>query len=177
MPCSNRAVTLQLKQVSITYPTKDSTSLTRDLTPYGILYGARYYLIGAESIDDEPKLFRLDRIMDVTVKDTPSTPPSSFNLDEYVSQSFGVFHDEQEFIELLFDKSSAEDVLNYQFHPKQHVKTNDDGTVYVSFHASGMLELARHLMTWGNTVTILNSKRLKDMMLDQTHKLYNHHRI
>lgn len=168
---------LQLKQVSITYPAKDGASLTRDLTPYGILYGARYYLIGAESIQDEPKLFRLDRIKDAIAKDTPGAPPASFSLDEYVTQSFGVFHDDPEFIELLFDKSSAEDVLNFQFHPKQIVRANDDGTIYVSFYASGMLELARHLMTWGNTVTILNSKRLKDMMVDQIQKLYNHHRI
>ena len=39
-----------------------------------------------------------------------------------------------------------------------------DGSVLVRFRASGMRELAWHLFTWGEQVTILQPPRLKAVM-------------
>ena len=51
--------------------------------------------------------------------------------------------------------------LNYNFHPTQKVKQNDDGTVTVKFKASGELEILWHIFRWGDKVQIISPKSLK----------------
>ena len=62
---------------------------------------------------------------------------------------------------MRFSKEVAEDVLNYNFHPTQKVKQNDDGTVTVKFKASGELEILWHIFRWGDKVQIISPKSLK----------------
>ena len=64
-------------------------------------------------------------------------------------------------VELLFCADVAEDVLNYNFHPTQKVKRNENGTVTVKFKASGELEILWHLFKWGNAVKIISPRSLK----------------
>jgi predicted DNA-binding transcriptional regulator YafY len=42
-----------------------------------------------------------------------------------------------------------------------------DGAVLVRFRASGMRELAWHLFTWGDQITILAPERLKAVMAEE----------
>ena len=44
-----------------------------------------------------------------------------FNLKKLAERSFGVFQEEPFEVEWLFDKSAAEEVLRYEFHPNQTV--------------------------------------------------------
>lgn len=166
---------LRLKQIEVEYVSKEKETQTRSLIPYGLLYGSRYYLVATDLFNDQPKLFRVDRIKKVKITDLPGCPPESFDLDEYVSKSFGVFHEEPYQIELMFDKSVADDAINFDFHPKQVVEQNKDGAVHVSFRASGLLEIARHLMTWGDSVRIMEPERLRDIVLEEAKKIYEHH--
>ena len=69
-------------------------------------------------------------------------------------------------VELLFNQDVAEDVLNFNVHPTQKIKRNDDGTVTVKFKASGELEILWHLFKWGNNVKIVAPTKLKKMYID-----------
>ena len=84
-----------------------------------------------------------------------------FDIKEYANRSFGVYQNEIIKVELRFSKEVAEDVLNYNFHPTQKVKQNDDGTVTVKFKASGELEILWHIFRWGDKVQIISPKSLK----------------
>ncbi|VTZ27509.1 conserved hypothetical protein [Methylocella tundrae] len=147
------------------------------VVPYGILFAPRYYLVASVKRKPELALFRLDRIHDVEVTDEPGAPPDGFDLAAYASRSFGVFQEEPEDIVLRFDASAAADARTYLFHPTQQMADENDGSVTVSFRAGGLLQIVHHLMTWGPTVTILASERLKQLMWDQVAALHVHHRL
>ena len=66
-----------------------------------------------------------------------------------------------DYVKLLFAKDVAEDVLNYNFHPTQKIKQNEDGTVTVKFKASGSLAIMWHLFKWGGDVKIISPTSLK----------------
>ena len=83
------------------------------------------------------------------------------DIKEYTNRSFGVYQNEIIKIELLFAKDVAEDVLNYNFHPTQKIKQNDDETVMVKFKASGVFEILWHIFRWGDKVQIISPKSLK----------------
>ena len=55
---------------------------------------------------------------------------------------------------------AAEDVMNYNFHPTQKIKLQDDGSVIVTFKASGDKQIMWNLFKWGNAVEILAPKSL-----------------
>lgn len=51
--------------------------------------------------------------------------------------------------------------MNYNFHPTQKINLQDDGSVIVTFKASGDKHIMWNLFKWGNSVEILAPKELK----------------
>ena len=142
-------------EIKCTYNGKKKT-----LCPYGIVYGTNVFLIATEGGWPTPYVYRLQRVKDIKLTDK-TFEKNDFDIKEYANRSFGVYQNEIIKVELLFSKEVAEDAQNYNFHPTQKVRVNDDGTVYVKFKASGDLEILWHLFRWGNGVKILSPKSLK----------------
>lgn len=130
------------------------------LSPYGIIYGSSVYLVGVEGNKPDPYVYKMHRLANIELTEQ-NFDKGDFDIKEYANRSFGVYQNEINKVELLFSESVAEDVLNFNFHPTQKVKQNDDGTVTVKFKASGELEILWHLFKWGDNVKIISPKSLK----------------
>ena len=135
------------------------------LAPYGIIYGSNVYLIGVEEEKPNPYVYRLHKLSDVKLTDK-SFDKGDFDIKEYANHSFGVYQNETIKVELLFTSDVAEDVLNYNFHPTQKIKQNNDGSVTVKFKASGELEILWHIFKWGDSVKIVAPTKLKKMYIE-----------
>ena len=70
--------------------------------------------------------------------------------------------------------TSAPDARAYVFHPAQSLTDEPDGSLTVRFRAGGLVQIANHLMTWGPAVTIMKSRRLKQLMLREVDALHAH---
>lgn len=155
-----REAILSCYQIKISYYNKQSHKVSiNTLKPYGILYGERNHYLLAQHSDgyfgNEIHHFILNNIKNIELLDDTYQIPSSFSLEEYSKQSFGVFQEEPFEVEWLFDKEVAEDAKRYIFHPTQEVTENKDGTLTVKFKAGGKLEMDWHLYTWGNHVKVI----------------------
>ena len=138
----------------------------REVVPYGLLYGHRVYLVAAFPWREEPVNYRLDRMCELRVSDSADTRPRNFDLDSYAARSFGVFQEEPHDIVLRFLPAAAEEVAAFQFHPSQTITRETDGSTTVRFRAGGVREMAWHLFTWGDVVTIIAPPVLKRTMLE-----------
>jgi predicted DNA-binding transcriptional regulator YafY len=134
----------------------------REVTPYGLLFARSNYLVGVEAGQAEPKTFRLDRMSRVETLDRFAAPPEDFSLQAYADESFGIYRDEPEDVELLVRPEAAEDALRWRFHPTQSVEPLPDGSVRVRFRSRGMRELAWHLFSWSGQVRIVTPDRLRE---------------
>ncbi len=144
------------KKISAKYNNKDKV-----LAPYGLIYGAKVYLIGVEEEKGtNPYCYLLHKFSEVKITDETFNK-GNFNLEEFSKKSFGVYHGECFDVKLLFSKNVADDVLNFHFHSTQKIKQNDDGTVTVKFKASGDKEILWHLFKWGEDVKIISPAKLK----------------
>lgn len=139
----------------------------REVAPYGLMFGRTNYLVAAELGTTEPKSWRLDRIHDLTLMGCPAPPPENFSLSAFAGRSFGVFHGDAEDVVLRIKPHGAADALGWRFHSNQQVTEQPDGSVLVSFTASGMLELAWHLFTWADKVEVIAPPRLRDLMISE----------
>lgn len=131
------------------------------LCPYGLIYGEKLYFIGVEEkYGEEPYCYLMHKFSDVKLT-RETFDKGDFNLQKFVEKSFGIYQGEVFDVKLLFSQNVAEDVLNYNFHPSQKIKQNDDGTLTVKFKASGSKAIIWHLFKWGSDVKILSPKSLK----------------
>lgn len=138
----------------------------RSVAPCGLMFGRANYLVALDRKSGEIRTFRLDRMSDVMAEDGVSTPPADFDLAAFANRSFGIYQDEVEDVALRISPEGAAEARGWRWHPTQAFEDQPDGGVIVRFSASGMRELAWHLFSWGDQVTILQPARLKAVMAE-----------
>jgi predicted DNA-binding transcriptional regulator YafY len=156
---------LSMRALRFRYEGGATPGRVREVTPYGLLFGRSNYLVADEGAG--PRNWRLDRIFDVEALPRAAARPPGFSLQDYADESFGIFHDDTEDVVLCIRPSGREDALRWRFHANQSVEPQADGSVIVRFRASGMLELAWHLFTWGDKVQVLAPDTLRATLVQQ----------
>jgi predicted DNA-binding transcriptional regulator YafY len=170
-----RQALMAMRALRFTYDGGSRPGSKREVTPYGLMFGRANYLVAAESEAAGPRNWRLGRMRDVEVLERPAAPPADFDLQAYANRSFGIYQDDVGDVVLRILPASAEEALSWQFHPTQTVEPQSDGSVLVTFRASGMRELAWHLFTWRDQVEIVAPARLRQLMLEELKRSRSRH--
>jgi predicted DNA-binding transcriptional regulator YafY len=147
----------------------------RIVSPWGLLYGRAYYLVGPEAGMARPVLWRLDRMTGLRLEGVATPPPQGWTIGDYAAQSFGVFQETPLPVVLLFSAQAAADAERFLFHPGQVMDRQDDGSLRVAFTAGGMRELATHLFGWGTEVQVLAPEDLRAELRDRLAAALAHH--
>jgi predicted DNA-binding transcriptional regulator YafY len=152
-----REAILKCSQVYLHYVSRTSGSQSiQPVCPYGFLYGNRRHYLVAFNLNEQVnayRLFSLNNIKDVEIKETIFERDSEFSLQAYAERSFGVFQEDQlHNVIWRFTPKAANDAKEFIFHPNQVFEEQDDGSLIVRFSASGRREMDWHLYTWGDEV-------------------------
>jgi predicted DNA-binding transcriptional regulator YafY len=165
-----------MRQVSFVYRGGSRPGERRVMTPYGLMFGRANYLVAAPQGSTAPRNLRLDRIRELEVLDAPGAPPPDFDLDAYANRSFGIYQDEVIDVVLRVLPAGAAEAMAWRFHPTQTVEPQADGAVIVRFSASGALELAWHLFTWGDKIEVLAPDSLRATLIETLQIALSRHR-
>lgn len=139
----------------------------RRVIPLGLIHGAATYLIGKiPGRDLEPAPYRLDRITEARISNQPGAAGEDWDLDQWMSASFGIWREQGYDIVLRVAPESAERARLWRFHPQQ-VIDEDGGDLLVRFNSGGLREIAEHLFTWGGTVRIEAPDELREVMRER----------
>lgn len=170
-----RNALLGLKMLCFVYQGGSRPGTSRNVVPYGIIFGRMNYLVGADAGTTKPKHWRLDRIENLECLDTAASPPDDFDLVRFANTPFAFFQGEQEDVVLHVLPGGMDDFKNYRFHSSQTVEPHPKGGSIVRFRASGMLELAWHLFSWGNKVEIVEPVTLRERLTTELRVALAHH--
>ncbi|WP_439473155.1 helix-turn-helix transcriptional regulator [Brevundimonas sp.] len=162
-----RQAVLAGQPLGFIYSRPGAEARRRVMTPCGLMFGRANYLVAAEPEGGAIKTFRLDRMSAVKAEPGVAVPPAGFDLQVFAGQSFGIYQDAIEDVELRITPDGAAEARGWRWHPTQTVEDLADGGVTVRFRASGMRELAWHLFTWGEQVEIVAPERLKTVMAEE----------
>lgn len=156
-----RTSMLAFKKIQFDYPIKGEIK-TITLNPYGLVIADKYYLVGYNEYVGDLRQYRVDKISNLTILDEYFEKDEKFSLTEYSNNSFGVYQEKPIDIVLEFDKSVANDVLNYHFHPTQKIKQLKNENVQVEFTSGGTYAICQELFKWGCSVKIQKPVELKN---------------
>ena len=171
-----RRAILEGRRIKLRYRSASGSEAVRLIEPYGFLWGKTYYLVGPELGRDEPVQWRLDRMADLELDEYFGGPPATFSLQEFADRSFGAFQEPPEDICLRFDAEVADVARQFHFHTTQQYEELEDGRLEVRFHAGGLLEIARHIFSWGGSAEIVGPPRLRELMLKELEAVGARHR-
>lgn len=148
-------------------PEGASEAKWRRVIPYGLIHGPVTYLIGKmPGRDAGPVPYRIDRMSQVRLGNTPHPVPDDWDLDAWLAQSFGVWREEDHAIVLRVLPSAVPRARAWRFHPAQEFEADGD-ELLVRFRAGGLREIAEHLFTWGGDVRIEAPEELRDVMRER----------
>ena len=151
---------------------QDAKPRKRVIEPYGILLGTRHYLIARDTAKDANlRRFRLDRIEQAEITNEWFEKDRDFDLEVYAARSFGSFHSDEEFTQVVwrFSPTAAPTAREFEFNPKQEMSDLENGGLLVSFEASGLVEMAWHLAKWGAEVEVVEPAALREMAVAYRH--------
>lgn len=155
-----RNAMLSFKKIQFNYDI-DGTQKSINLNPYGIIIADKYYLVGYNEYVQDLRLYKIDKISNLAILDEYFEKDDKFSLSEYCNNSFGIYQETPIDITLEFDKSVANDVLNYHFHPTQKVKELNNGNIQVKFKSGGTYAICQELFKWGTSVKIKKPNSFK----------------
>ena len=156
-----RTSMLAFKKIQFNYQKKGEIK-TITLNPYGLVIADKYYLVGYNEYVGDLRQYRVDKISNLTILDEYFEKDEKFSLTEYSNNSFSVYQEDPIDIVLEFDKSVANDVLNYHFHPTQKIKQLKNENVQVEFKSGGTYAICQELFKWGCSVKIQKPVELKN---------------
>lgn len=156
-----RTSMLAFKKIQFNYPIKEKMK-TITLNPYGLVIADKYYLVGYNEYVGDLRQYRVDKISELAILDEYFEKDETFSLTEYSNNSFGVYQEKPIDIVLEFEKSVANDVLNYYFHPTQKIKQLKNENVQVEFTSGGTYAICQELFKWGCSVKIQKPVELKN---------------
>lgn len=157
-----RTSMLAFKKIKFEYKVNDEEKIIT-LNPYGIIISDKHYLVGFNEYVNDLRLYRIDKIHELEVLEEYFEKDENFSLTEYSNKSFKIYQEEPMNVVLEFNKSVAEDVLNYHFHPTQKIKQLENGDVQVKFVACGSYSICQELFKWGSNVKIKKPTELKNI--------------
>jgi predicted DNA-binding transcriptional regulator YafY len=155
--------------LSITYHAwANPEGATRTVAPYGVLFGARRYLVAknAGNLRGTLRQFRMDRIAEAEVLPQSFDRDPEFDINKHARRAFGLYQKNEQYGEVVWRFSSrvADNARDFEFHPDQEIEDQPDGSIIVKFRASGWLEMCWHLYMWGDAVEVLQPPGLASMI-------------
>lgn len=141
----------------------------RLVATHGLLLGVRRYLVArdtAKAAGSRLQHYRVEEIHQAQVLDESFDPDADFSLRTHAERGFGSYESAAEHGEVVwrFKPEAAEQARRFVFHPTQTVEELEDGSLQVSFRASGHLEMCWHLYSWGDAVEVIAPERLRAMV-------------
>lgn len=151
----------------------------RCCSPYALTWNEeRYYLIAHYEKYNDISHFRVDKMENVRILDTPSNKmPSGFKLSEYLKSTFSMFSGNVETVTLRFDNALINAVID-RF--GKQITLYPDGethfTVRVPVRASTPEPFFGRLFQFGTNAQILAPQDLKARYLEMLENVSKNHR-
>lgn len=168
----------QGKVLNVTYHnfTKATDSFI-PLEPYFIkVFEQRWYVIGCSRNHPEnktPRVYALDRIVDLEISGTDFTYPEKFNPQEFFNYSYGVFHmdEKPQLVKLKVTPRQALFMDSLPIHHSQEKEYQcEDYTIY-SLLLTPAFDFVQYILSQGSNIEVLEPESLRKSISEEAERM------
>lgn len=152
------------RSVSMSYQARGAKEPTeRIIDPYGLVFHEGvWFVIGYCHLRKELRNFAMDRIIHLKERFFYFEVRGGFDLEEYISSSWGIIHEEPVTITIRFKANVAEFILRKEkWHPSEQRKILSDGDIELTFTVAGVNEIKHWIYSWLPSVEIIEPAWLR----------------
>lgn len=127
-----------------------------------------WYLIAFDELRQGMRNFAISRIQEWQVLPRKFKRDPDFSINQYMKSGFQAEHGgEVRAVKIQFSAQSARYVREKRWHESQKLQLLDDGGVVLSFMTSGLGEVKRWVLQYGNGATVLEPTDLRDEVREE----------
>lgn len=166
-----RRALLYQYQIDLSYTPARRDTETYRFDPYTLLfYGGALYLGGYAHNRKALRLFLVDRVEQLTVLDDRFEIPEDFSAGDLTGSAFGLIDEEQFMVKVRFGPEIGHLIRERTWHPSQELVEEGDGSLVLTFEASGEKEILAWLYSYLPYVQILKPRELREKFLESLQK-------
>lgn len=156
-----RALVYQYR-VRFTYVRSAKPPVSYEVDPYTlVLAKGGLYLLGYAHNRNAIRLFAVERINQLSVSRQRFEIPDDYDPEACFSDAFGLVADQPMQVTVRFDPQVAQTVRERIWRPGQTIVTEPDGSLLLSFEASGTLEILAWVLSYGAHAELLEPPALR----------------
>jgi predicted DNA-binding transcriptional regulator YafY len=120
-----------------------------------------WYLIAFCHWRKKIKIFRVDRIKEITISNDTFETPSDFSLSAYMGKSWQIVRGKDQAIKVKIYPPISRWVREEIRHPTQKIEELFDGSIIFSAEVSGLIEVKKWILGMGSSAQVLAPQILR----------------
>ena len=173
----NRAI-VEEKKIRLAYFSMGRQAHSRrTVHPYRLRHvDDTLYLIGYCALRKGVRTFAVDRIKSVEVTGKGFRIPSTFDMQGFLQDSFGIFQGPPVAVAIRFDKSVAGYIRERIWHHSQALADQVDGSLIFTASVAGLEEISHWVLRWGSSAQVLAPIELRRIIGRHAAAMADHYR-
>ena len=170
--------TKEKRSVSMVYRAHGTKkAIERIVDPYGLVFfEGVWVLIGYCHLRKGIRSFAIDRIIDLKERFLYFEIRGGFDLEEYISSSWGIIHEEPVNITVRFKSDVAEFILRKEkWHPSEQRKILPNGEIELTFTIAGVNEIKHWIYSWLPNVEVIEPDWLRKQIRKELARSVKNH--
>ncbi len=145
--------------------------------PYRVVFRSRgWYVIGHSEAHCEVRTFKLERIVDMTVRDDVFSLPRDFDLDDYFGNAWNMVRgDRRHHVEVHFTAKVAGNVEEVAWHKTQRTRRRSDGTLVFEVDVDGIEEISWWILGYGDQALVTEPDELRSLIASHAKTLTHYY--
>ena len=150
------------------YNRKEDRETEREVSPQRLVhYRDNWYLDAWCHLRNDLRSFAVDAIREAQLRDAKAKEIATAELDEHLGSGYGIFAGKNvQWATLKFTAEAARWVSAQQWHPKQRVKIESDGSYLLEVPFSEDRELLMEILKYGVDVEVISPPTLRERTAD-----------
>ncbi len=147
----------------------DEEPLSREIEPLGIFQRWRaWYVVAHCRLRDDLRVFRIDRMSNVSMTEGEFVPRRDFDLDRFLQEAWLVEHGDVQEVRIRFSGEAARLVRELTWHPSQRIEEHSEDSLIMVFCTGGKREVADWVMSYGSKAEVLEPPSLRCLVAQKS---------
>ena len=170
--------TAEKRKVRIAYDSYyEKKEIETVLHPHQVIFKSRgWYVIGYSEMHREFRMFKLERVVNLTVLEDRFKADAAFNVKDYFGHAWDMIRGDQQYhVEIHFSSQVAGNVEEVAWHATQRTRRRSDGSLIFEVDVDGIEEISWWVLGYGDQAIVQEPDILRVLIASHAQRLVRYY--